>query len=273
MNTRVSSARELLSSQKTLGMFYQEPCNCEYVLLPRRDYTVMNEVVDRELWDRCRKGRMTSTRMEPAPRKRDVKEEEVSYQEWKMRRREGERDNGGRRERDSRDDSGRRERNSSWRNEEYSWREERPHGDRRREGNLRTTPPVEFKRETDRGHRESDRGHRESDRGHRGSDRGHRESDRGHRERREVEEKQGSSRLAEEEGWGSRRDEAQDGYGGGPVYHDDGLEELGRRGDFTNWKTAIVKRDVERRDEEPSTSVLPPAVERGEDEDIERLHK
>ena len=128
---------------------------CENALLSRRDYTVMDEVVDRELWERCRKGRMTSRRVEPAPMKREVKEEGGGYQEWKRRRREGERDsrnNSGRRERDAREDEGRRERNGrSWRNEEYSWREERPGGDRRREGNLRSTPPTEFKRETDRG--------------------------------------------------------------------------------------------------------------------------
>ena len=47
----------------------------------------MDEVVDRELWERCRKGRMTSRSMEPAPRKREVKEE-GGYQEWKRRRRE-----------------------------------------------------------------------------------------------------------------------------------------------------------------------------------------
>ena len=63
-------------------------CKCEYIFLPRRDYTVMDEVVDRELWERCRKGRMTSRSMEPAPRKREVKEE-GGYQEWKRRRREG----------------------------------------------------------------------------------------------------------------------------------------------------------------------------------------
>ena len=46
----------------------------------------MGEVVDRELWEKCRKGRMTRRRMEePAPRKREVKEE-GSYQEWKRRR-------------------------------------------------------------------------------------------------------------------------------------------------------------------------------------------
>jgi len=230
----------------------------------RRDYTVMDEVVDRELWERCRKGRMTSRRVEPAPMKREVKEEGGGYQEWKRRRREGERDsrnNSGRRERDAREDEGRRERNGrSWRNEEYSWREERPGGDRRREGNLRSTPPTEFKRETDRG---------------------------GYRERKEVEERQGRSRLVEEDRWGSSMQDTShysndsgrgsvDGYGGGgPAYHDDGLEELGRSGDFTNWKTTVVKRDVEsRRDEEPSTSVfLPPAVERGEEEDIDRLHR
>ena len=125
---------------------------------------------------------------------------------------------------------------------------------------MRSTPPTEFKRETDRG---------------------------GYRERREVEERQGRSRLVEEDRWGSSMQDTShysndsgrgsvDGYGGGgPAYHDDGLEELGRSGDFTNWKTTVVKRDVEsRRDEEPSTSVfLPPAVERGEEEDIDRLHR
>ena len=237
---------------------------------------MMDEVVDRELWEKCRKGRMTSRRMdEPAPMKREVKEEGGGYLEWKRsRRREGERDNDDRRERDSRDNSGRRERDAreddggrerngrSWRNEEYSWREERPGGDRRREGNLRSTPPREFKRETDRG---------------------------GYRDRRDVEERQGRSRFADEDRWGSSMQDTShfnngsdrgsvDGYGGGgPAYHndDDGLEEVGRSGDFTNWKTAVVKRDVEsRRDEEPSTSVfLPPTLERGEEEDIDRLHR
>ena len=271
MSIRVSSVRKLLSLPRTLGM-YQDPslCNCEYVL-PRRDYTVMEEVVDRELWERCRKGRMTSRSMEPAPRKREVKEEGGGgYQEWKRRRREGERDsrdNDGRREKDpsdgrERDSRDRRERDSrdtSWRNEEYSWREreERPRGDRRREGNSRTTPSMEFKRETDRGYRE----------------------------RKGVEEKLGRSRLVKEERWGSSRQDTShysndsgrgsaDGHGGGPAYHDDGLEELGRSGDFTNWSTAVVKRDrEERREEEVSTGFLPPTVERGEDEDIERLHK
>jgi len=232
----------------------------------RRDYTVMDEVVDRELWEKCRKGRMTSRRMdEPAPMKREVKEEGGGYLEWKRsRRREGERDNDDRRERDSRDnnggirerdareDDGGRERNGrSWRNEEYSWREERPGGDRRREGNLRSTPSREFKRETDR---------------------------------RDVEERQGRGRFADEDRWGSSMQDTSrgsvDGYGGGgSAYHDydDGLEEVGRSGDFTNWKTAVVKRDVDvesRREEEPSTSVfLPPTLERGEEEDIDRLHR
>merc|ERR1719180_307573 len=108
---------------------------------------------------------MTSRRMdEPAPMKREVKEEGGGYLEWKRsRRREGERDNDDRRERDSRDNGGRRERDAreddggrerngrSWRNEEYSWREERSGGDSRREDNLRSPPPREFKRETDRG--------------------------------------------------------------------------------------------------------------------------
>ena len=47
------------------------------------------------------------------------------------------------------------------------------------------------------------------------------------------------------------------------------------KGNFANWGTAVVKldRDVERREKELSTSVLPPPVERKEEEDIERLHK
>ena len=225
----------------------------------------MDEVVDRELWERCRKGRMTSRSMEPAPRKREVKEE-GGYQEWKRRRREGEResrDNDVRRERDrpERDSWDRRERDArdtSWRNEEYSWREEGLRGGGRREGLLRTSPTMEFKRETDGGYRE----------------------------RKAVEEKMIRSRLVEEERFGSgiqntshfSNDSGRgsaDGYGGVPAYNDDGLEELGRSGDFTNWSTAIVKRDRDvERSGELSSGVLPPAVvERGEEEDIERLHK
>merc|ERR1712130_403863 len=170
-----------------------------------------------------------------------------------------------RRERDYRDSHGRRDsdsRDRSWRSEEYSWREERPRGDRRR-----APPPLEFKRETDRGYRETE------------------DTNRGYRERKE--EKLGRNGLGEEERWGSSmqdtshysndsgRGSAEGYHGGGPTYHDEGLEELGRKGDFANWRTAVVKRDrdVERREDEGSTSVLPPPVEREEEEDIDRLHK
>ena len=258
---RASLARRLPSSPRTSGKPSQEVLklnNC--IPLLRRDYTVMGEVVDRELWEKCRKGRMTRRRMEePAPRKREVKEE-GSYQEWKRKRRREEESglsyNDERRGRGNRDDDSRRERFASRRDEEYSWTEGRPQGGRRREDNHAPMDASrEFKKETDRGYRE-----------------------------REIEDRMGRNRLGEGERLGSSIHDishfsndsgrgSADGYNGGPAYHDDGLEEVGRSGNFSNWKTAVVKRDVERREEQPSTSVLPPEVARGEEEDIDRLHK
>ena len=95
------------------------------------------------------------------------------------------------------------------------------------------------------------------------------------------EEQMNRNRLGEEEGMGSSMQDPSfvsndgghgivDQIGGGPVHHDDGLEELGRSGDFSNWKTAVVKRDVERREE----GLSPTVVERREDENIiHQLHK
>ena len=86
------------------------------------------------------------------------------------------------------------------------------------------------------------------------------------------EEPMNRNRLGEEEGIVSNDGGhgIVDYFGGRPVHHDDGLEELGRTGDFSNWKTAVVKRDVERREEGLSPSVV---VEGREDENIDQLHK
>ena len=105
---------------------------------------------------------------------------------------------------------------------------------------------------------------------------GRRETGRGCKE-----EQMNRNRLGEEEGMGSSMQGTSfvsndgghgivDQISGGPVHHDDGLEELGRTGDFSNWKTAVVKRDVERREE----GLSPTVVERREDENIiDQLHK
>ena len=91
------------------------------------------------------------------------------------------------------------------------------------------------------------------------------------------EEQMNRNRLGEEEGMQVTSFVSNDGghgivdqISGGPVHHDDGLEELGRTGDFSNWKTAVVKRDVERREE----GLSPTVVERREDENIiNQLHE
>ena len=132
--------------------------------------------------------------------------------------------------------------------EEYSWAEEKPLRGKRREVSMRTILTMDGRRETGRGCKE---------------------------------EQMNRNRLGEEEGMGSSMQGTSfvsndgghgivDYFGGRPVHHDnDGLEELGRTGDFSNWKTAVVKRDVERREE----GLSPTVVERREDENIDQLHK
>ena len=257
----------------------------------RRDYRVIEEVVDRDLWEKCRRGKLTSRREggdalrkrggEDAPRKREIKEEtgSGSYREWKRSREdsgknyredgernyrgEGERNHRGDDERNyrgedprrsSRDGSDRRERSHVRMNEEYSWQDERS--------------------SSRRGYSSRDY-HRQLKR----------ESEEEYRDRREPEGKKSRDRSGEEERWGSSLDTSHfsndsghgssEGRGRETYYHDEDLEEVGRSGDFANWRTAVVKRDVDSRsrEEESSTSVCPPPVERSDEEDIERLHK
>ena len=135
--------------------------------------------------------------------------------------------------------------------EEFSWAEEKPQRGKRREVSMRTILTMDGRRETGRGCKE---------------------------------EQMNRNRLGEEEGVGSSMQDTSfvsndgshgivDQISGGPVHHDDGLEELGRTGDFSNWKTAVVKRDVERREEGLSPTALVPVVERRADESIDHLHK
>jgi len=233
----------------------------------RRDYRVIEEVVDRDFWEKCRRGRLTSRREGgDAPRKREIKEEtgSGSYREWKRSREDsgknyredGERNHRGDGERNyrgedptrsSRDGSDRRERSHVRMNEEYSWQDERSSSRRRYSS-------QEYHRQIKR-------------------------------ESEEEYSKRSRDRSREEERWGSSLDTSHfsndsghgstEGRGRETYYNDEDLEEVGRSGDFANWRTAVVKRDVESRsrEEESSTSVCPPPVERSDEEDIERLHK
>merc|ERR1719500_679738 len=52
-----------------------------------------------------------------------------------------------------------------------------------------------------------------------------------------------------------------------------GIEELRRKGDFANWKTAVVKREETKKGEgNQSAQSLPPPLERDEEDEIQRLH-
>ena len=235
---------------------------------------MIEEVVDRDLWEKCRRGRLTSRREGgDAPRKREIKEEtgSGSYREWKRSREDsgknyredGERNHRGDGERNyrgedptrsSRDGSDRRERSHVQMNEEYSWQDERS-SSRRRYSSQDYHSQLK------------------------------RESEEEYRDRRGSEGKKSRDRSKEEERWGSSLDTSHfsndsghgstEGRGRETYYNDEDLEEVGRSGDFANWRTAVVKRDVESRsrEEESSTSVCPPPVERSDEEDIERLHK
>ena len=237
---------------------------------------MIEEVVDRDLWEKCRRGKLTSRREggdaarkrggEDAPRKREIKEEtgSGSYREWKRSREDsgknyredGERNYRGEDpRRSSRDGSDRRERSHVRMNEEYSWQDERSSSRRRYSS-------QDYHRQLKR------------------------ENEEEYRDRREPEGKKSRDRSGgEEERWGSSLDTSHfsndsghgstEGRGRETYYHDEDLEEVSRSGDFANWRTAVVKRDVDSRsrEEESSTSVCPPPVERSDGEDIERLHK
>jgi len=182
---------------------------------------------------------------EPASSKRETFEEE-SHQRWKRRREhvgtlgELERENRGRK------------------SEEYSWRVERADRDRRVQGcHLRSLtgpcPSLDDQKENVRGFMAR------------------------FESRRVIEYKMDtSSRVGQEETSDSGREDwsklsNDSSCGSEEAFH--GIEELCRRGDFANWKTTMVKKEgLKRGEEEPKTKTLPPAVERDEDEEIQRLH-
>jgi len=144
--------------------------------------------------------------------------------------------------------------------EEYSWRVERAHRERKAQGGHLRSPT---------GHCPSLEDQKELKR----------EKPRGFRERFEsrsvIDYKMYTSRLGQEEMSPRRGDECKlsndSGCGSEEAFH--GIEELQRRGDFANWKTAMVKNEEMRRGiEDQSAKTLPPPVERDEDEEIQRLH-
>ena len=183
-------------------------------------------------------------REEPASSKREAFEE-GSHQGWKRRREyvgtrgELERENRGRK------------------SEEYSWRVERAGRDRKVQvcqlrGPSGPCPSLDDQKENVRGFRER------------------------YESRMVIEHNMDTSRVGQEEMVGSSRDESKlsnvSGCGSEEVFNE--IEELCRRGDFANWKTAMVKKEgLKRGEEEPKTKTLPPAVERDEDEEIQRLHR
>jgi len=182
---------------------------------------------------------------EPASSKREAFEE-GSHQGWKRRW-------------EHVGTCGERERvNRSRKSEEYSWRVEKVGRDRKMQGcHLRSPsgpcPSLDDQKENVRGFM----ARIES--------------------RRVIEYKMDtSSRVKQEEMCDSGREDwsklsNDSGCGSGEAFH--GIEELCRRGDFANWKTAMVKKEgVKRGEEYQSAKTQPPAVERDEDEEIQRLH-
>ena len=142
--------------------------------------------------------------------------------------------------------------------EEHSWRVERADRDRTVQGGLMRSPTGPCPSLDDQ--KENVRGFRER-----------------FESRRVIEYKMDTRRIRQEEMVGSSRgDESKlsndSGCGSGEAFH--GIEELCRRGDFANWKTAMVKKEgVKRGEEYQSAKTQPPAVERDEDEEIQRLHR
>jgi len=141
--------------------------------------------------------------------------------------------------------------------EEHSWRVERADRDRTVQGGLMRSPTGPCPSLDDQ--KENVRGFRER-----------------FESRRVIEYKMDTRRIRQEEMVGSSRgDESKlsndSGCGSGEAFHV--IEELHRRGDFANWKTAFVKKEeMKRGEEERCPRTLPPAVERDEDEEIQRLH-
>ena len=235
------------------------------IVWPRRDYTVMREVVDPGLWQRAREGRVRAREEGHRAAKREVKEEggreEGRYAQWKKRKEDERR--GERMEETGRRDDGyvaRREERERWEEGRREDRRGRDHGEERSEYSERSwREEGRVKNENRRDDRRWSRdGGRREDRWCDGERR--REGSRGGEERRE----------------GSRGGEERRGGRGGErrrptAYSDEeGLEEVGRSGDFANWSTAVVKAGS--REEEPSTSTHT-AVARSEEEEVERLHK
>jgi len=187
----------------------------------------------------------TNTRCEREERASSKREafEEGSHQGWKRRREyvgtcdELERENRGRK------------------SEEYSWRVERADRDRRVQGcHLRSPtgscPSLDDQKENVRGFMAR------------------------FESRRVIEYKMDTSSRVEhcDSGRGDWSKLSNDcGFGSEEALH--GIEELCRRGDFTNWKTVMVKKEELTRGEEyQGAKTQPPVVERDEDDEVQRLH-
>jgi len=148
----------------------------------------------------------------------------------------------------------------SRKDEEYSWRVERVHRD---SSNLRS-PPGPLPSIHDRRELKWENVSGFKDR---------------YESRRVVEYKMPSSRMGQEILGSSRgnasklSNESDSGWGSeGEAQH--GIEELRRRGDFANWKTAVVKKEEIKKEEGGQRAkTLPPAPEKDEEEEIERLHR
>ena len=152
--------------------------------------------------------------------------------------------------------------NRSRKDEEYNWRVERAHRDAGLQGcSLRSPPgplpPINDQRELKR---ENDMGFKER-----------------YESRRVVEYKMPSSRMGQEESiLGSSRGDASkfSNESGSEEEAHHGIEELRRKGDFANWKTAVVKREETKKGEgNQSAQSLPPPLERDEEDEIQRLHR